>query len=197
MDLHDGIIQEIYGVGLMLERANLELREDPVNASTRIQGAISGLNRTIRDIRSYILDLKPRELGDENLFDGLRRLVTEFKVNTLSEATLIGHARDLDGLPQRSAMALFLICQEGLSNIAKHARAKKVDVHVWTTNDRVILEIADNGQGFNLEKMSQNIGHGLANMQTRARQVGGEFEITSNPNEGTSILAWVPLGSSE
>ena len=197
MDLHDGIIQEIYGVGLMLEHANLEMRDDPDKASAQIQAAINGLNRTIRDIRSYILDLKPRELGDENLFDGLRRLVTEYKVNTLSDANLTGHNRDLAHLPQKSAMSLFLICQEALANIAKHARAKKVDVQVWTTADRVVMEITDNGQGFNVEKMNHTIGHGLSNMQTRARQAGGELEITSTINAGTSILVWIPRGSAE
>ena len=192
MDLHDGIIQEIYGVGLQLEHARLDLRGNPDHAMGQIQGAINGLNRTIRDIRSYILDLKPRELDDENLIDGLKRLITEYKVNTLSEATLNGQPRELTYLPQKTALTLFLICQEALANIAKHARAKKVDVHVWTTAERVLMEISDNGQGFDVEKMNHTIGHGLSNMQTRARQSGGELEITSAINEGTSILVWVP-----
>jgi signal transduction histidine kinase len=90
------------------------------------------------------------------------------------------------------AMSLFHICQEALANIAKHAKASKVTIDLWTTSDRVLLEISDNGQGFELDKTSKTVGHGLANMQTRVQNVGGDVDITSAPSEGTSILAWVP-----
>jgi len=76
MDLHDGIIQSIYGVGLTLENARLRLRENPQDAEDRLQQAIEDLNRTIRDIRSYILDLRPREMHGEGLVEGLQRLIT-------------------------------------------------------------------------------------------------------------------------
>jgi len=87
---------------------------------------------------------------------------------------------------------LFHICQEALANAAKHAHAKKVDVTVWTSHERVMLEIHDNGHGFEMEKMNMTLGHGLSNMHTRAHHVGGDVEIASAIGEGTSILAWVP-----
>lgn len=192
MDLHDGIIQSIYGAGLVLEHVRLHLQEDPVKAQVRIQQAIDGLNQTIHDLRSYILDLRPRQLGDENLMDGLNRLVTEFRINTLVETNLDGNAEDMENLLQFHATALFRICQEALANIAKHAGAKKVDVKLWSTPERVMMEIRDNGKGFETAKMAATLGHGLANMQTRIRQVGGELEISSTPSEGTTILAWAP-----
>lgn len=194
MDLHDGIIQDIYGVGLMLDHARLDIHSDPNRSAGQIQTAINGLNRTIRDIRSYILDLKPRELGEENLLDGLKRLVMEYKVNTLADAVLKGQAKELANLPQKHALALFLICQEALANIAKHAHAKRVELNVWTSPERVMMEIQDNGLGFDVEKSSQTLGHGLSNMHTRAKNVGGDLEITSVLHEGTSIFAWVPRG---
>jgi signal transduction histidine kinase len=192
MDLHDGIIQSIYGVGLVLEHARLLATEDPEQSAERIQQAISSLNHTIRDIRSYILDLRPRQFGDENLIDGLRRLVMEFRVNTLAEANLAGTPEDLRDVPQSHALALFHICQEALANAAKHAQAKKVDVTVWTSPERVMLEIHDNGRGFEMEKMSMTLGHGLSNIHTRAHHVGGDVEISSVVGDGTSVLAWVP-----
>lgn len=197
MDLHDGIIQEIYGVGMMLEQAKHDIPAEPTRSENQIQTAINGLNRTIRDLRSYILDLKPRELGEENLLDGLKRLVMEYKVNTLSDAVLSGQERDLVGLPQKQALALFLICQEALANIAKHAHAKRVQVTVWVSTERVMMEIMDNGVGFEVDNMSQSIGHGLSNMHTRARNVGGDVEITSSPREGSSVFTWVPRGNPE
>lgn len=192
MDLHDGIIQSIYGVGLVLEHARLLSNEEPEKSAERIQQAINSLNHTIRDIRSYILDLRPRQFGDENLVDGLRRLMMEFRVNTLAEAYLSGSPDDLRDVPQGNALVLFHICQEALANAAKHAHAKKVDVSVWTSSERVMLEIHDNGNGFEMENMNMTLGHGLSNMHTRARNVGGDVEIASVIGEGTSILAWVP-----
>ncbi|HAE59932.1 MAG TPA: hypothetical protein DCG54_10615 [Anaerolineae bacterium] len=196
MDLHDGIIQSIYGVGLVLEHARLLADEDPKHAADRIQQAINSLNHTIRDIRTYILDLRPRQLGDENLMDGLRRLAIEFRANTLAEANLTGAPEDLADLPKSHSLALFHICQEALANAAKHAAAKKIEVSVWKTPERVMLEIRDNGKGFDMQKMSMSLGHGLSNMHTRAHQVGGDVEFFSVLGEGTSILVWVPNGKS-
>ncbi|PKN92476.1 MAG: hypothetical protein CVU44_15185 [Chloroflexi bacterium HGW-Chloroflexi-6] len=194
MDLHDGIIQSIYGVGLVLEHARLLADEDPKHAADRIQQAINSLNHTIRDIRTYILDLRPRQLGDENLMDGLKRLALEFRANTLAEANLSGLPEDVASLPKSHSLALFHICQEALANAAKHAAAKKVEISVWKTPERIMLEIRDNGKGFDMLKMNMTIGHGLSNMHTRAHQVGGDVELSSVIGEGTSILVWVPNG---
>ncbi|MGB8215540.1 MAG: GAF domain-containing sensor histidine kinase [Anaerolineales bacterium] len=192
MDLHDGVIQSIYGVGLALENVRAVLREDPESAEKRLQKAMEDLNRTIRDIRTYILDLRPRQLRGESLIEGLGRLVSEFRQNTKLEVTLAGPKEPLSNLQQVNAMALFHICQEALANIAKHANASKVTIDLWSTSDRALLEIHDNGDGFDLEKANKTVGHGLANMQTRVANVGGDLDIITAPKEGTTILAWVP-----
>lgn len=192
MDLHDGIIQSVYGVGLSLENALHTMDEDPDLAKLRVKESINGLNQAIRDIRAYILDLRPRQMGDDGLMNGLRRLATEYRANTFSDVTLRGPDKGLEHLPHSLALALFHICQEALANIAKHAAADHVDVNVWLTAERVLMEVHDNGKGFAVEKMSTTIGHGLSNMQTRARAVGGDVDITSAAGEGTTVLAWVP-----
>jgi signal transduction histidine kinase len=192
MDLHDGIIQSIYGVGLALENARTLLRENPNDAEERLRKAMEDLNHTIRDIRSYILDLRPRQLQGESLLEGLGRLISEFRQNTKLEVSLAAPKDLLADLPQMHAMSLFHICQEALANIAKHAKASKVTIDLWTTSDRVLLEVSDNGQGFELEKTNKTVGHGLANMLTRVQNVGGDVDITTAVGEGTSILAWVP-----
>jgi signal transduction histidine kinase len=193
MDLHDGIIQSIYGVGLTLENARLLLKENPLDTEDRLQKAIDDLNRTIRDIRSYILDLRPREYKGESLVEGVQRLIAEFRQNAKVEVVLAGVKSDhLADLPQAHAMVLFHICQEALANVAKHAKARKVTIELWGTADRVLLEVQDDGRGFELNTTSKTLGHGLANMQTRVANVGGELDISSAPGEGTTILAWVP-----
>ena len=195
MDLHDGIIQSIFGVGLSLENISHLVKENPQKAQEGIKHAVDDLNQTIRDLRSYILDLRPRQLNGEDLMSGLRRLITEYRAHTLSEAVLTGPKEPLDDMPQSNSLALFHICQEALANAAKHAAAKRLDVSVWVTSDRVLMEVQDNGRGFESEKMNSSIGHGLANMQTRARNVGGEVDISSTRNDGTTVLAWVPRSS--
>jgi signal transduction histidine kinase len=192
MDLHDGIIQAIYGVGLSLEGALHSVEEAPEDARDRIQHSIEGLNQAIRDLRAYILDLRPRQMGNDGLMSGLRRLAIEFRANSLTEIILTGPETDPDDLPPSHSLALFHICQEALANAAKHAKAKKVELSLWSTEDRVLMEIHDDGRGFDMETKSQNIGHGLANMLTRAQSVGGDVDITSMPDEGTTVLTWVP-----
>ncbi len=191
MDLHDGIIQSIYGVGLALEGARLTLDEDPKSAKEKIKHSIDGLNEAIRDIRAYILDLRPRQLGNEGLLIGIKRLIAEYRAHTFSEVSFTGPDSDLKELPHTQSLALFHICQEALANAAKHAKAKNVQVVLWTTNDRALLEIKDDGKGFDIDKMKTSIGHGLANMQTRAHAVGGDIDISSISGEGTIILVWV------
>ena len=112
----------------------------PNAADDRLQKAMEDLNHTIRDIRNYILDLRPRQLQGESLIEGLGRLVSEFRQNTKVEVSLAGPKDPLSDLPQMNAMALFHICQEALANIAKHANASKVTIDLWTTSDRVLLE---------------------------------------------------------
>jgi two-component system, NarL family, sensor histidine kinase DevS len=192
MDLHDGIIQSIYGVGLSLENAIHSMEENPNSAKERVQHAISGLNRAIRDLRSYILDLKPRKMGNDGLISGIRRLVVEYRANTLAQVYLAEPESDMKDMTQAGSTALFHICQEALANAAKHSRAKKVQVSLWATDERVLLEIHDDGNGFDMESVNATIGHGLANMQTRAKSVGGDVDISSVINEGTTVFAWVP-----
>ncbi len=192
MDLHDGVIQSIYGLGLSLENALLSLSDDSNEAKVRVQGAIDGLNQVIRDLRAYILDLKPRQMGEDGLIGGIQRLIAEFKAHTFADVSLVDPGKGVNSLPESHSLALFHICQEALANAAKHAKARTVQISLWKTKDRVLMEIRDDGIGFETEKMTLNIGHGLANMQSRVQSVGGDVEVSSHMSGGTTVLAWVP-----
>ena len=196
MDLHDGIIQSIYGVGLTLENASHLIMEEPATAQEQLAQAINDLNASIRDIRAYILDLRPRQMGNDGLLDSIERLTLEFRAHTLATASVDGSKASLENLDSNQSMTLFHICQEALANAAKHAKASQVYVNLWTTDERIVMEVHDNGRGFDMEKMNQAIGHGLANMQTRARAVGGDADISSTPGDGTTVLAWIPRRNS-
>jgi signal transduction histidine kinase len=193
MDLHDGIIQSIYGVGLALEYAFLSAEENPLLTREKIENSIEGLNSTIRDIRAYVADLRPHQLRDEQpLQQGIERLVNDFRTVSTTKATLKTVDDGLAELPRENSLALFHICQEALANVAKHAHAQNADIHLWITEDRVLLKVEDDGRGFDPQIVDQALGHGLSNMRRRVRKVGGEIEIVSQPMNGTTITAWVP-----
>jgi signal transduction histidine kinase len=193
MDLHDGIIQSIYAVGLTLEYAKLLVTEKPAETASRIEQAIDGLNAAIRDLRSYILDLQPSRIPTDDLASALERLVKEFKANTLVEADLRLEQEMLDQIGKQASTRFFLIAQEALANIAKHAQASRVLVTLRRINGQVSLQIIDNGRGFNTGQQPDVLGHGLSNMAERAQQAGGEFEVVSSEGDGTTVTVRVPL----
>ena len=197
MDLHDGIIQSIYAVGLALDYARMEVETNPDKALIKVEQAIEGLNSTIRDIRTYIMDLRPRQFRGENLMESLQHLIDETRANTQLKINLTGPDSGSLILPTAISTALFHISQEALANSAKHAEAHQVKMKLWTLPGQIMMEISDDGIGFDLGKMNLALGHGLANMRTRARKMGGDIEINSEPGKGTSVLTWIPLDQND
>lgn len=197
MDLHDGIIQSLYGIGLNLQNVRMHLGEDIQSTDERLNQALQALDAAIRNIRVYILNLRPRRLQDKNLLVGMRGLVREFQANTLLEVELQGSEEEVADLSPEKAMALFHIFQEAMANIARHAEATNVHIRLWRVDQRVMLKVSDDGIGFDTGKVERGFGHGLANMQTRAQNANGGIEIISIRKQGTTILAWVPLAETE
>ena len=191
MDLHDGVIQSIYAVGLTLESTRLALPDDADEVSTLLDTAIEGLNDAIRDIRNFILDLRPRRFAGD-VQQGLAQLVREFQANTMVPVSVSVPDR-LEDLPLPHGRAIFLTTQEALANVARHARATKVDISLQCVADRVTLAIRDNGRGFDSTNESLRVGHGLANMQARAESLNGSFKIQSSPGKGSAVLLDLPL----
>ncbi len=192
MDLHDGIIQSIYAVGLTLESVRLVLPEDPQEADQLLGVAIEGLNDAIRDIRNFILDLRPQRFAGD-LSEALARLKREFQANTAVPVTLTVTPEAVQGLPTAVSRALFLTSQESLANVARHARATEVHVRIERSEAAVRLTVADNGRGFDPAIEAQATGHGLANMRTRAEELRGNFTIESSPGKGTTIQLVLPV----
>ena len=114
MDLHDGIIQSLYGIGLSLENARLGLANGKGNAIEEIEKSKKALEDAIADIRAYILDLRPRQLRHSNLLEGMQSLIREFRANTMVEVDLTGSAEDVEGLAKPQMDALYHIFQESL-----------------------------------------------------------------------------------
>lgn len=196
MDLHDGVIQSLYAVGLNLEDCAEMVATEPEMVPSRLDKAINALNQVIKDIRSYIFHLRPSAMSTTDIKEALAQLVQEIRVNTLMDAEL---NVELDGwtLPEGESVELFHIAQEALANVAKHSGATRVQTRLAARNGNVELQIKDNGRGFDMQAAAA-IGHrGLQNMADRVRGLGGTFHVESVIGKGTEIRAVVPLQREE
>lgn len=191
-DLHDGIIQSLYAVGLSLEDVPELMADDPAEAAARVDRAIESLNLTIRDIRNFIFGLRPELLEQADLAASIAALADEFRLNTLIDVELDLEATPA-GIPAEARIQLLQIAREALSNIARHAKASRASVSVAVEGGVLALVVADNGRGFD-PSLPRDAGHqGLGNMADRAAELGGELTIESAPGAGTRIIVRLPI----
>jgi signal transduction histidine kinase len=190
-DLHDGIIQSIYGVGLSLEDVPEMMAGEPDEAAARIDRAIDALNGTIRDIRNFIFGLRPELVEQGDLVAGLATLASEFQLNTVIEAELEASALEGGEPPTEIRAELLQIAREALSNVARHSRASSVRLRIGRQDGTLEMVIADNGRGFDASQAPPEGHLGIANMRARAADLGGVLTIDSLPGRGTDIIVRV------
>jgi signal transduction histidine kinase len=192
-DLHDGIIQAIYAVGLSLEDVPELMDEEPDEARARVERATEALDQTIRDIRNFIFGLRPQLIDGLDLVEGLAALADEFRVNTMVDVEFHADREAHEvALGADRTLELLTISREALSNIARHARATRATVRLSGTADGLDLEIVDNGVGFD-PGVPRSLGHqGLRNIRARAIAIGATPIVDSEPGAGTRIILRVP-----
>jgi PAS domain S-box-containing protein len=185
MDLHDGVMQDIYAIAL-----GLELSVDGETADAAIvERSIGRLHDVIRSIRSFIFDLRPREFSG-SLAEALSNLAEEFAQNSQIPA----HA-EVDAsieVDEQVATVVYHIAHEGLSNVRKHAGATNVVLRLVDAGGESRLEIVDDGVGFDTTVSPPEGHHGLRNMAARARAIGGALQIKSRPGAGTTLSVVLP-----
>lgn len=192
MDLHDGIMQDVYAATLRLELAISDMQSEPAQAAIVVEQAIDQLHEVVRDIRSYIFDLRPRQfVGD--LADALVNLGQEFEQNSHISTNV--DAQDGLGLEPSVALALYHVAHESLSNVQRHAKATLVTILLSGQVGRLLLEIRDNGRGFEAEHSVSEQHRGLRNMAARAKSIGAVLTVESTPGLGTKLHVELPLGS--
>lgn len=187
-ELHDGIIQSLFAVGMGLQGTALIAGSPEI--TTRIEGAVGELDRAIRDLRNYIFGLRPGVLADRQLDQALRTLGEEAQARTSAVVSV-----EIDGelaatLSPRSH-EIVQLTREALSNVARHAQAKRASVRLARRGAKAILTVEDDGVGFDTRNGST--GNGLGNMKARAIALGGRLQITSRVGKGTRLRMTLPL----
>lgn len=191
MDLHDGAIQSLYGIGLMLEDAAARLGAEPEASRQALDRAVDRLNAAIADLRSYVLGLTPVRASDRPLRESIAELSDQVASNALLDvATEIGPAVD-DGLDSATREATFFVVADALANVARHARARNARVRLSRDRAALIVEIEDDGVGFDPAALVEGLG--LRNMRQRAFSAGGWITVDSAPGQGTRIRVELPV----
>jgi two-component system, NarL family, sensor histidine kinase DevS len=192
MDLHDGVIQTVYAVALHLEDAADLVSQSPEEVRPVLDQSIDNLHQVIKDIRSYIFDLRAQvsEVGD--LPGAIRELAEALRVNTLTDVRVEIDDRVSEMLEHDQALGLFHIAQEALNNVSKHSQATAVSVTLTASKMAVVLQIEDNGAGFDPGNSSGAERHGLRNIRDRARGMGAKLSIDSKPGRGTRVGIELP-----
>ena len=189
-EIHDGVAQSIFGLSLSLE-ACAELAETqggPVH--DQLQRLVPLAKKALLETRHYIYDLKPLLDGESDLAAVAENQVREFETVAGTPVKLSVDGKG-SGVPVATSTAFYRILQEALANVLKHAQASEVEVELAADPDWVRLSVKDNGVGFATDGVRP--GYGLDNMQQRAQELGGRFEIESAPGEGTSVRVALPM----
>lgn len=224
-DIHDGPAQGLANVVLRAEYCERILDADVNKVRQELNELKQMVRKGLQEVRKIIFDLRPMTLDDLGLVPALRRLVVEMTENEELEGELVVFGKE-KRLPQNLEVGIFRIVQEALNNVKKHAQAKRVQIKTQFHDEKIIVNVKDDGKGFDTEgvlnysgskiadkgsqksdkehqgkKAEVNEGEidsfGILNIKERVENLGGEFHLNSKANQGTIISIKVPIVSQD
>jgi signal transduction histidine kinase len=193
-DLHDAVKQQLFVIQTAAATAQARLDGDPVGAREAVGHVRSAAREATTEMEALLDELQGAPLENTGLVETLKKQCEALALRTGSE--VIFHPGTLPpagSLPPGAHEAIYRVAQEALANVARHARAKRVEVTLSATSTELGLRVADDGSGF--ETSEQRRGMGITNMETRAAEVGGRVRV-SRQSPGTDVLLTVPLMNS-
>jgi PAS domain S-box-containing protein len=187
LELHDNVNQVLTTVKLLMDVS----QDNPQIAKANLGRAIALQQEAITEIQNISRRLSAPSIGNLPLADSIRELVHHYP-----DESKLAFSLALDGLEsleidQYIHMAFYRILQEQLTNIVKHAKAQNVQITLRRSDDKLVMEVVDDGQGFDPEKKSQGIG--IQNMKARVESANGTFSLTGERGKGTRLLVAIPL----
>ncbi|MFE7040069.1 sensor histidine kinase [Streptomyces atratus] len=200
MEIHDTLAQGLSSQQMLLQAADRTWDADPATARRHVRTATGIAERNLAEARRFVHDLAPADLAEGGgLEAALHALAARETAQAQGRLTVRCHVEGEQhtALPDRVQSALLRIAQGALANVKEHAHATEAALTLTRLDDRIVLDIADNGQGFAPAELTGPTGgvrgHGLPAMRARLHQLGGTLTIESAPGEGTVLSAAVPL----
>lgn len=189
-ELHDNLAQELIACALRIDYLReLTERMDPTRISAEMGQISSELRQSALELRNIIFNLRADNVDNRGLFESIRILLgrTSQRHSIRFCHKLEG---DEDGLSREEKLHLYRIVQEAVNNAAKHSRSDAIEVELQVRGQLVRLSVKDFGTGFSLDEIERRDykGFGLHSMRERAKLLGGELEIKSNPGGGTEVI---------
>jgi signal transduction histidine kinase len=202
-DLHDGILQSIYAVGLGLESCKMLVSAPPrqrKEADTQLlatfERAIGQLSHLMAEVRNFIAGLESKVLQGVDFASALRAMVQTMSASSHSKCKAVIDEAAARQFSTEQALHLMNLVREALSNSLRHSEARNVTVSLKRLRRSVRLSVIDDGIGFTQTSVG-DAGHGLANMAARARKLGGRLNVCSRPRRGTKVLLDIPRRSAD
>jgi signal transduction histidine kinase/HAMP domain-containing protein len=194
-DLHDQLGSTLGGLTLSIEAAEQSLQEDSSQLKERLERTKDLATQALEDTHKLILDLRPVVLDDLGLVAAIRAdAETHLRSRGIDVQIVVGGARRR--LKPELELALFRIVQEAITNIAKHAEARHVNLALEFKDSTVVVRVEDDGKGFDVQSVrnseDRTRGLGLLGMAERATLVGGSFQIESRIGRGTQVAITIP-----
>jgi signal transduction histidine kinase len=191
MDLHDGAMQSLYGVGLLLEDSADRLPPEASSSRAPIERAVQLLNGTIADMRRYVMGLRPIRGAERPLSESLPTLATQIGEQARLRVSVEVDPDAERELDPEQREAAFYVAADALTNVARHARASSAQIRFSRDDASAILEVQDDGVGFDPGKRAPGLG--LRNMRERAFVAGGRLHVGPAPGQGTMVRLELPV----
>jgi PAS domain S-box-containing protein len=190
-DLHDNLLQSLYAVGMGLDLTKQRIKQtSPFNAK-RLESSVAQLNAVIREVRSFIPRMYAPTINTKNVAESLRALVGSFVSTGAGDiAIALNDQAALQLSPEQSTHVL-AIAKEALSNSVRHTKANNRSLSLAFHRGQVRLEVADDGDGFQLRE-SGKLGMGIRNMRSRAAKLNARFSIRTSQGNGTRLSLTLP-----
>ena len=194
-DMHDGLVQYVYALGLQLEHARDLVASEPEGVAPVLTSAIQQTNHVLSEMRTFIYQLRPIIMQEKEIGQWVLDLCRQFQEATGIPVRAQVDASGGDELSPAISIALFRIIQEALANIYKHAEATQASLTLDFSAEAARLVIEDDGRGFDVDRRparGMEQGHGLANIEERVRELGATLDLESALGAGTRLEAVFP-----
>ena len=189
-DLHDTVSQELFAAHMILSGVSQQaLKLDREKMQTQLQSVAAILETAQKDLRVLLLHLRPVELEEKSLVEGIQILLKELEDKSDLEVSL---KQNVSKLPKKIEEHIFRILQELISNTLRHAQASCLDVYLYQTEVELQLKVVDNGIGFQLGSLD-DLSYGLRNIKERVEDMAGTVQLLTAPKQGLAVDIRIPL----